>query len=56
MAEPKTKFIEVECECGNKQTVFSNATTVVKCNACGNVLAEPKGGKAVIKGKAVKSL
>ena len=56
MEGPRTKFIEVECECGAKQKVFSNASTTVKCNACGNVLAEPKGGKAVIKGKIVKKL
>ncbi len=56
MEGPKTNFLEVECECGAKQKVFSNAASVVKCTACGNVLAEPRGGKAVIKGKIVKKL
>ena len=56
MAGPRTKFIEVECECGTKQKVFSNCATTIKCQACGNLLAEPTGGKANIRAKQVKHL
>ncbi len=54
---PKSKFVEVECpKCGNKQVVFSNSATVVKCSNCGETLVIPTGGKAKILGKVVKVL
>jgi len=51
--EPRTKFLELSCECGNKQKVFSNAATTVKCLKCGATLAQPRGGKAKIEKKSV---
>jgi small subunit ribosomal protein S27e len=52
---PKTKFLQVTCpECGNNQTIFSNASTEVHCAKCSALLAKPTGGKAVITGKLVK--
>lgn len=33
--------------------VFSHAVNRVNCNVCGVELAEPSGGKAVIKGEVV---
>jgi small subunit ribosomal protein S27e len=33
--------------------VFSNAVNKVACNVCGTNLAEPSGGKAIIKGEIV---
>ena len=42
-------FVKVKCECRNEQTIFSRASSVVKCNVCGKVLAEPTGGQADIK-------
>lgn len=55
--EPKSAFLRVKCpDCGNEQIVFSHASTVVHCNVCGATLAEPSGGKAVIKGEVVAVL
>ncbi len=52
---PRTKFVEVECpKCGNKQVVFSNAATLVKCHNCGETLVVPTGGKAKILGKIIR--
>ena len=49
--QPKSKFLMVECNvCSNTQIVFSHSTTRVKCNVCGEVIVEPTGGKAQIKG------
>ncbi|MCX8152899.1 MAG: 30S ribosomal protein S27e [Candidatus Bathyarchaeota archaeon] len=50
--KPKSHFLRVKClKCGNEQLVFSHATNKVFCNVCGEVLAEPMGGKAKIKGE-----
>jgi len=52
--KPRSKFLRVKCpECGNEQILFSHATTKVKCNICGTILAEPRGGKAKTKGEIV---
>ena len=49
--KPSSTFLRVKCpKCGNEQLVFSNAVNIVTCNVCSNVLAEPSGGKARIKG------
>lgn len=50
--KPRSSFLRVKClKCGNEQIVFSHATNIVKCNVCGTELAEPSGGKAIIKGE-----
>ena len=50
--EPSSKFLKVNCkECGEEQVVYSHATSSVTCNACGNVIAEPRGSAAKIIGK-----
>jgi len=50
--KPTSTFIRVVCsKCGNEQLLFSHAVNVVKCNVCGEVLAQPTGGKAKIKGE-----
>ncbi|MEM3000253.1 MAG: 30S ribosomal protein S27e [Candidatus Bathyarchaeia archaeon] len=50
--KPKSRFLRVKClKCGNEQLVFSHATNKVVCNVCSEVLAEPMGGKAKIKGE-----
>lgn len=51
---PESKYLLVECACNNQQTIFGSAATIVKCSVCGNVLAEPKGGKADVKAKILK--
>ena len=49
LKKPRSYFYEVECpKCGNRQMVFSHAATLVKCFSCGEVLVEPRGGKAKI--------
>jgi small subunit ribosomal protein S27e len=54
---PKSSFLRVKClKCGNEQMVFSHAVNRVYCNVCGTELAEPSGGKAVIKGEIVAVL
>jgi len=52
--ETRSKFLKVKCpDCENEQLVFEKATSVVECTVCGRVLAEPAGGKAVIKADIV---
>ena len=54
---PRSKFIRVKCpDCGNEQAIFRSASTIVKCNVCDGVLAEPSGGKAKLRGEVVESL
>ncbi len=48
-----SKFLKVKCKsCQNEQIIFSHAKTVVKCQICGEVLAEPAGGKALLRNLA----
>ncbi len=52
---PKSKFVHVMCKkCKNKQIIFSKASTEVKCLVCGETLAVPSGGDAVIKAKVLE--
>lgn len=54
---PKSTFVKVKClKCGNEQIIFSHAVNSVTCNVCGVELAEPSGGKAIIKGEVVAVL
>ena len=54
---PRSRFVRVKCpKCGNEQLVFSHAVNNVNCNVCGAELAEPTGGKVVIKGEIVTAL
>ncbi|MFW5902770.1 MAG: 30S ribosomal protein S27e [archaeon] len=55
--EPKSKFLKVECnKCSEKQTIFNSAANKIKCRNCGEILAEPTGGKAKIKAKINKTM
>ena len=48
------KFVKVKCEkCKNEQMVFVRAASKVKCLVCGEILAEPTGGKAMLNVKPV---
>ncbi|HLE75738.1 MAG TPA: 30S ribosomal protein S27e [Candidatus Bathyarchaeia archaeon] len=50
--KPSSTFLRVRCpKCGNEQLLYSNAVNTVKCNVCGETLAQPTGGKAKIKGE-----
>ena len=54
---PKSRFMKVRCEkCKNEQIIFGKASTKVKCLVCGEILAEPKGGKANIKAQVLEIL
>ena len=54
---PKSRFLRVKCpDCGNEQIVFSHASTIVRCNVCKAVIAEPTGGKTEIRGEIVVAL
>ncbi len=49
--------MKVKCnDCENEQVIFGNAATVVKCLVCGRTLAEPLGGKALIKTQILEVL
>jgi small subunit ribosomal protein S27e len=55
--EPTSKFLEVECmKCGEKNVVFNKASSKVACRKCGESIAEPMGGFAMIAGKVLKEL
>lgn len=57
MKEPKTSFIRVRCEkCKNEQNIFSNASNKVTCLVCGELVAEPKGGRSKIHAKILEVL
>jgi len=48
------KFIRVKCgKCKNEQVIFEKPVSEVLCLKCGDVLAEPTGGKAEFKAKIV---
>lgn len=50
--KPRSVFLRVKCsKCGNEQLLFSNSVNKVTCNVCGEVLAEPSGGRAKINGE-----
>ena len=57
METTKSKFLKVKCnDCANEQIIFGNATSKVDCTVCGRTLAEPAGGKAVIKTQILEVL
>lgn len=54
---PKSQFLKVKCKsCESEETVFSHAKTRVHCKTCGELLAEPTGGKVKIHGKIMAVL
>jgi small subunit ribosomal protein S27e len=53
----ESKFVRVKCEkCKNEQVIFTRASSVVKCLVCSDVLAEPTGGKALLKANVIQEL
>jgi small subunit ribosomal protein S27e len=54
---PNSRFLRVRCRgCEGEQIIFSSTTHLIKCRTCGEVLAEPTGGKAKIKGLIIAVL
>ncbi len=55
--EPSSKFQKIKCsECQEEQIVYSHTTTVIKCNSCGNSIAQPTGSKAKLFGKVSETI
>ncbi len=54
--DTKSLFLQVHCECGHDQVIFSHAASQVNCLSCGEILAEPTGGMIKIRGKVVEVL
>ncbi len=55
--ENRSKFFRVKCpDCENEQIIFEKASTVVDCVVCGHVLAEPRGGCAILKAEILAEL
>lgn len=54
---PRSTFIRIKClDCGNEQIIFRDAKMFVRCNVCDEILAEPKGGKAKLRGTIINLL
>ncbi len=52
-----SRFITVKCEaCDAEQTVFSHSKSPVSCQVCKEPLAEPSGGKAILRGPTLNTL
>ena len=47
------KFLKVKCKCKNEQVIFEKPDSVVKCLVCEEIVAEPRGGKAIIHAKVL---
>ena len=43
-----SKYLRVQCDCGNEQVAFGDAKSTVKCLKCGKDLVLPQGGRAGI--------
>jgi small subunit ribosomal protein S27e len=55
--QPSSTFLKVKCQkCGNEQVVFERSSTSTKCNVCEEILLEPQGGKAKIRGEVIQPL
>jgi small subunit ribosomal protein S27e len=57
ISEPKSKFIKVRCsKCKNDQIIFGKPSSQVDCLVCGKTLADPQGGKGLIKARILEVL
>jgi len=55
--DTRSRFLRVKCEdCGNEQAIFSCSSSQVRCLVCNKVLAEPSGGKALVKAEILDVL
>ena len=55
--KPKSVFVRLKCShCGNEQIIFERSSSNVKCTVCEEILVEPSGGKAKIKGEKIQIL
>ena len=55
--KPRSVFVRLKCSnCGNEQIIFERSSSNVKCTVCEEILVEPSGGKAKIKGEKIQIL
>lgn len=55
--KPKSSFLRVRCrKCNNEQLIFGSPVNKITCNVCGEVLAEPSGGKAKLVNADIQSI
>jgi small subunit ribosomal protein S27e len=54
---PSSRFLRVRCiSCESEQIIFSHSSTKILCQTCGELLAEPTGGKAKINASVIAVL
>jgi small subunit ribosomal protein S27e len=54
---PSSRFLRVRCiSCESEQIIFSHSSTKIVCQTCGELLAEPTGGKAKINASVIAVL
>ena len=54
---PTSRFLRVRSiSCESEQILFSHSSTLVRCQTCGEVLAEPTGGKSKINAAIISVL
>ena len=55
--KPRSVFLRVKCpKCAAEQIIFERSSNFVKCNICDELLAQPTGGKAEIRGEILQPL
>ena len=55
--QPVSKFVKVRCpKCKNEQIVFGKVSSKVGCLVCNKELADPTGGKSMIKARILEVL
>lgn len=53
----KSNFIKVRCsKCKNEQIIFGKVASKVDCLVCGELMAEPVGGKTTVKARVLEVL
>jgi len=57
MRNSNSKFVKIRCsKCKNEQIIFGKASSKVECLVCGEILADPIGGKTNIKARVLEVL
>ncbi|MGB9577011.1 MAG: 30S ribosomal protein S27e [Candidatus Micrarchaeia archaeon] len=51
-----SRFLHVQCDCGQDAIIFGDSKSTVKCKACKKVIARPRGGRAAIEAKILEVL
>ncbi|MFA4946810.1 MAG: 30S ribosomal protein S27e [Candidatus Micrarchaeia archaeon] len=51
-----SKFMRVQCECGNDVILFGDSKSDVNCPKCGSPVAKSRGGHAKVLGRVLETL